>query len=218
MPHALRIGAAIDPNDSYWVQVREAAYARADQLPLDLISISLMDDPQALPSEKHEALLEELLALELDALIAWSLPEDLTYRITQSGIPLVLLSETPARHPLLASPSGLYEIAQMGISYLAERLADQSHVLAIDSLERTGWQDSEGMIVKVRQAFKSYPHVVPRYVTIAGRGLPEQIYSEVYRALQQINGSVDAIFGLSDHLALAARDQVGRSVSLAHAR
>jgi len=30
MPHALRVGAAIDPNDSYWVQVREAAYARAD--------------------------------------------------------------------------------------------------------------------------------------------------------------------------------------------
>lgn len=47
MPHALRIGAAIDPNDSYWVQVREAVYARADQLPLDLISISLIDDSQA---------------------------------------------------------------------------------------------------------------------------------------------------------------------------
>jgi signal transduction histidine kinase/AraC-like DNA-binding protein/ABC-type sugar transport system substrate-binding protein len=218
MPHALRVGVAIDPNDSYWVQVREAAYARADQLPLDLISISLMDDPQALPSETHTALLEELLALELDALIVWSLPEDLTYRITQPGIPLVLLSETSVRHPLLASPSGLYEIAQMGINYLAERLAEQSHVLAIDSLERAGWQDGgEGMIARAREAFKSYPHIVPRYITVTGRGLPEQVYAEVYRALQQINGPVDAIFGLSDHLALAARD-AGREIGLAGPR
>jgi signal transduction histidine kinase/AraC-like DNA-binding protein/ABC-type sugar transport system substrate-binding protein len=207
MPHALRVGAAIDPNDSYWVQVREAAYARADQLPLDLISISLMDDPQALPSEKHEALLEELLALELDALIAWSLPEELACRIAQSGVPLILLSETSARHPLLTSPSGLYEIVQMGISYLAKRLADQSHVLAIDSLERTGWQYSgEDMILRVRQAFKRYAHIVPGYITVTGRGLPEEAFSEMRRVLRQINRPVDAIFGLSDHLALAARD------------
>ncbi len=198
MPHALRVGAAIDPNDSYWVQVREAAYARADQLPLDLISISLMDDPQALPSEQHEALLEELLALELDALIAWSLPEELTYRIAQSGIPLILLSETSAHHPLLTSPSGLYEIVQMGISYLAKRLADQSYVLVIDSLERTGWQYSgEDMILRARQAFKRHSHIVPRYITVTGRGFPEEAFSEMRRVLKQINRPIDAIFGLA---------------------
>lgn len=157
MPYTLRIGVAIDPNDSYWVQVREATYARADQLPLDLISISLIDDPQELPSEKHEALLKELLALELDALVVWSLPEDLTYRITQAGIPLVLLSETPARHPLLASPSGLYQVVQMGINYLVEQLADQSNVLAIDSLERASWQHSRESKIEVREAFTRSP-------------------------------------------------------------
>jgi hypothetical protein len=77
MSHTLRIGSAIDPVDPYWVQVRVAAYERAEQLPFDLISISLVEYPETLSQEKQMTLLEELLALELDALIAWSLPEEL---------------------------------------------------------------------------------------------------------------------------------------------
>lgn len=134
----MRVGVAIDANDAYWVQIREAAYARADQLPLDLISISLIDDPQALPSEQYTALLEELLALELDALVVWSLPEELIYRITQSGIPLILLGETSVRHPLLTAPSGLYRVVHMGVRYLTERMPYSSNVVAIYGLEHNG--------------------------------------------------------------------------------
>jgi signal transduction histidine kinase/AraC-like DNA-binding protein/CheY-like chemotaxis protein/ABC-type sugar transport system substrate-binding protein len=215
MPHSLRIGAAIDPNDSHWVQVREAAYARADHLPLDLLSINLVDNPEALPQEKQVALLEELLALELDALIVWSLPEDLVYQIPQSGIPLVLLSETQVRHPLLISPSGLHEIAQMGTNYLAERLAGRGSVLAIGNVGRTGWQDSgESMIIRVRETFKNYPSITLNHITVTGRDLYEQVYPEIYRAMQQTGKPVDAIFGLSDVLALAGRD-AGREIGLA---
>ncbi|MCX7683455.1 MAG: helix-turn-helix domain-containing protein [Anaerolineae bacterium] len=214
MPHALRVGVAIDPGDSYWVQVREAVYARADQLPLDLISISLPDDPQVLPDEQQVALLEELLALELDALVVWSLPEDLIYRITQSGIPLILLSETSVSYPLLASPSGLHRVVQMGVDYLAGKLADRGIILAIAGPERMGRrEDSEATLIQVREAFKRYPRLVLRYIAVTGRGLREQACAEVCRALQPLDGPVDAILGLSDYLALAARD-AGREAGL----
>jgi hypothetical protein len=91
MSHTLRVGAAIDPTDLYWVQVREAALTRAQEISLDLVSLNLVDYPEKLSSEELMTLLEELLALELDALIAWALPEGLVYRIPQFGIPLVLL-------------------------------------------------------------------------------------------------------------------------------
>jgi signal transduction histidine kinase/AraC-like DNA-binding protein/CheY-like chemotaxis protein/ABC-type sugar transport system substrate-binding protein len=214
MPHTLRIGAAIDPNDSYWVQVREAAYARVDQLPLDLISISLVDYPETLSNGKQTALLEELLALELDALIVWSLPEDLVFQIPQSGTPLILLSETKIRHPFLVSPSGLDEIAQMGISYLAEELTGRSNVLVIGNRGQTGWQGSSESMFEVREAFKRHPHIVFDHIAVAGLGPYEQICSEACKAMQQIDKPIDAIFGLSDNLALAGRD-AAREVDLA---
>ncbi len=214
MPHAVRVGAAIEPNDPYWVQVREAAYARADQLPLDLISISLVDDPRALPGEKHTALLEELLALELDALVAWSLPEDLVYQIPHSGIPLILLSETRIHHPLLVSPSGLYTVMQVGIHCLVERLNDRSNVLAIGGVGQTGWYGSgERTTAQIREAFRGYGHLALQHVIVTGHGPYDQICSEIHRAMQPIARPVDAIFGLSDNLALAARD-VGQALGL----
>jgi hypothetical protein len=60
MSHTLRIGSVIDPVDPYWVQVREAAYERAEQLPLDLVSINLVDTSESLPEEEQMTLMEEL--------------------------------------------------------------------------------------------------------------------------------------------------------------
>ena len=69
MSSTLRVGAAIIAGDPYWVQVREAALDRAQELPLDLISLSLVDYPEAPSQEEQMGMLEELLALELDALM-----------------------------------------------------------------------------------------------------------------------------------------------------
>ena len=123
MSHALRVGASIDPNDSYRVQVSEAAYARARELPLDLVSISLVEQPESLSPEEQMALVEELLALELDALIAWEMPEGLAYSFLQFGLPLIILSETEIGHPLAVSPVGLYDVTLAGGRYLAEHMA-----------------------------------------------------------------------------------------------
>jgi len=214
MAHAFRIGVAIDPNDPYWVQVREAAYAKAQNLSLDLISINLVDYPEPLSEEEQMALLEELLALELDALIAWALPEDLTYRIPQLGMPLVLLSETEIQHPLLASPLGLRDIVQMGGRYLAEKLAGRGRVLAIGTPEQVGRQHkSTRWIAGVRDAFRDCPDLIVEHAPCPWRYEHEQAYRQIYKTMPQVGESIVAILGLSDVLALAGRD-AGRALGL----
>ncbi|HQE93088.1 MAG TPA: helix-turn-helix domain-containing protein [Anaerolineae bacterium] len=209
MTHAFRIGIAIDPNDPYWVQVREAAYAKAQNLSIDLISLNLVDSPAVLSEEEQMALLEELLALELDALIAWALPEDLTDRIPQLGMPLVLLSETEIRHPLLTSPLGLHDIVQMGGLYLAEKLAGCGHgrVLAIGMPEQAGRQArSMPWIAGVRDAFRDHPEVIVEHIPCPWHYEYEQAYRQIHKMMPQLEGAVAAILGLSDALALAGRD------------
>ena len=207
MPHTVRVGLAIRPDDPYWAQVREAAYERAGQLPLDLVAISLAESPEVLSEEEYVVLLEELLALELDALIAWSLSDELTYRILQFSFPIVVLSETEAHHPLLVSPLGLRDIAQMGARYLAEELAGRGNVLVLDSPRRLSRQSDGGdQIASIRDALCDYPELVLRYASCSQLGSYPQTCPQVHEVIQQINDPLDAIFGLSDDLALAGRD------------
>jgi len=208
MSHTRRVGAVIDPTDPYWVQVREAAHTRAQAISLDLVSISLVDHPaDTLSQEELMTLLEELLALELDALIAWALPEELVYRIPQFGIPLVLLSETEIHHPLLVSPRGLYDVAQSGGRYLVEETGERGQVLILGgSMQSGGQSDGESQVAGVRDVLREYPNLTPKHVACSWLHEYEQAYQHVYRAMQKIGGYVAAVFGLSDTRALAGRD------------
>ncbi|MFL7791831.1 MAG: ATP-binding protein [Anaerolineae bacterium] len=196
MSNVLRIGAAIDPNDPYWAQVREATHARAKELALDLVSISLIPEP--LSQEEQMALLEELLALELDALIAWALPDDLALYISQYGIPLVLLSETDIRHPLLVSPSGLNDVVQIGCRYLVERTVGQGGILVVGNLTQSSLQENG--------AFHNYPDITFTHVACPVFYEYEQACQHIYKTLQETTGLINAIFGLTDDLALTGRD------------
>ncbi len=219
MVHAFRIGVAIDPHDPYWAQVREAAYATAQNLSLELVSINLVDYPEALSDEEQIALLEELLALELDALIAWALPEDLAYRIVQLGLPVVLLSETEIRHPLLASPLGLHDIAQIGGRYLAAKLAGRGRVLVIGAPEPADRRHrSTRWIAGIRDAFRDCPDAIIEYIPCPWRYEYETAYEQIAKSMPQVagpqvGGTITAILGLSDTLALAGRD-AGRALGL----
>jgi signal transduction histidine kinase/AraC-like DNA-binding protein len=204
MPHTARVGLAIHPSDPYWAQVREATYEQARQLSLDLVAISLVESPETLSEEEQAILLEELLALELDSLIAWSLPDNLAYRILQFSIPIVVLSETNIHHPLLVSPLGLYDVAQMGLRYLAEELTGQENLLILGNLMQPDPQSD---------ALHDYTNLALTHIPCSPLDDYGQTYQQVYKAMQQLNSPMDAIFGLSDDLALAGRN-AGCALSL----
>jgi signal transduction histidine kinase/AraC-like DNA-binding protein/DNA-binding response OmpR family regulator len=204
MPHTARVGLAIHPSDPYWAQVREAAYEQAGKLPLDLVAISLVEFPETLSEEEYAILLEELLALELDTLITWSLPDSLAYRILQFGMPIIVLSETDIHHPLLVSPLGLHDAAHLGLRYLAEELAGQGNLLILGDLMQPNRRND---------ALHDYPGLTLTHIPCPPLDEYEQTYRQVYRAMRQLDGPPDAIFGLSDDLALAGRD-AGCALSL----
>jgi signal transduction histidine kinase/AraC-like DNA-binding protein len=207
MSSALRVGAAIIPSDPYWVQVREAALAKAQELPLDLISLSIVDYPEALSQEEQMGLLEELLALELDALIAWALPDDLAHSIPQFGTPLVLLSETVVRHPLLVAPSGPHQVVRTGARYLAEKTKEGGSLLVTGDLVLPGRHgNTQSPIEGIHAAFGARSSLSISHVRCPRCEDYDQAHREISAAVAGNPRPVDAIFGLSDCLALASRD------------
>jgi signal transduction histidine kinase/AraC-like DNA-binding protein len=201
--HTLRIGSRIGSADPFWVQTREAVHQRAQQIAIDLVPID-MGRSSDLSGTEHIELIEELLAQDINALICSYLPDSLAYQILRYGIPVVHLTETAARHPLLVSAYGFYDIAQAIGDYLAQQLAERGNVLVVGGLMAAAGEDGRSRIAGVRDAICRYPRMALRHIPSAWRY--EHAYPQIEAALRQNDQPIDAIFGLSDSLALAARD------------
>ncbi len=203
MSHRLRIGSRIGSADPFWVQVRDAVYQKAQQLAVDLVPIDIGHSSRFSQAE-HTELVDELLAQDLDALISTYLPDDLAYRILDFGLPVIHLTETNVRHPLFVAPLGFFDIAHMIGTYLAERLHGRGHVLVIGGLLADHGEDGRSRLAGVYETLAAFPDIRITHIPSAWRY--ERALDSISTAMQQLDAPIDAIFGLSDSLALAGRD------------
>ena len=207
---SMRIGTALANDDPFWVQVSEAARQRAEELGVTLIPVQRSS---VRAGDESLGFLEELKAHELGALIAPLVSQSITLNLLDAGLPLVCGDETPLRHPLLVSPQGLYNAAVLAAEYLAQRLGGVGRILLVGGPEQNPYT--------ARVRLEGFRHVMRRYPDLQHTRIPtlwryEEVYAQIVeeadlwrRAIAA--GPVDAIFGLSDPVALAARD-AGRAL------
>ena len=213
MPRRLRIGTQVWPDDPFWVQVQQAIRQRAEELDLDLVMVEAAS-LGVLPDVDQENAVEELLALDLNAAIGWNLDQTQLLRVLDAGLPVVDLGESEVRHPLFVSPHGLNEIAARLGEYLAQQLGGSGSVLMAGGLQGHG-EDGRSRIAGLRAALQPYPAITVQH-------LPSpwpyaQAHASIVEAMRSIDAPLDAIFGLSDSQALAARD-AGRAQGLVDER
>ncbi len=203
MSHTLRIGARIGSADPFWVQTREAVLQRAQQLAIDLVSIDIGFSSE-LSAEQEIAFVEDLLAQELNALICSYLPDRLLGRVLEYGIPVIHLTEADRRHPLFVATYGFYDIAQMVARYLAEQLAGRGNILVVGGLLAREGEDGKSRVAGFYDALRDYPTIALEHIPTAWRY--DRAYPQIEAAMRQCRRPIDAVFGLSDSVALAARD------------
>jgi signal transduction histidine kinase/AraC-like DNA-binding protein/ABC-type sugar transport system substrate-binding protein len=206
--HILRIGARIGSADPFWVQVREAVYQLTQQSRFKLVQIDTGSSAQT-RDELRLDLLDELLAQDIDVLITAYLPDTLAYQVLEVGLPIIHLTESSVRHPLFVSPSGFFEISQQVGSYLAEQLNGRGHIVVIGGLMADRGEDGRSRIAGFNEALKRYPGIRTSHIPSLWRY--EHAYPQVLEKLAAMSEPIDAIFGLSDSLALVGRD-VGREL------
>jgi signal transduction histidine kinase/ABC-type sugar transport system substrate-binding protein/AraC-like DNA-binding protein len=205
MARAFRIGSQIGPYDPFWVQVREAVLQKAQQLGLQLVPIEIAGRPNSLTPEEQISVVEELLSQELDALICWYFPEKMIQQILARGLPVIYLSESEVRHPLFVSPQGLYDAGRMVGEFFAAALQGKGRVLCVGGLtEEEDREDGRTRINGFSDALKEFPEISLRHIPSHWRY--DQAFPEIEAALKPVPSPIDAVFGLSDPIALAARD------------
>jgi len=183
MSHDVRIGLCPLPSEPFWLQVEEAIHRRAQLLPVELVLVC-RDDGLGPLSREGLVRADELLALELDALIGWLWPEDLAYQVLESGLPIIHLSETSVSHTLSISPQGLRDAARMLTAYLAEQLAGQGNALVVDGLVQAGLNDDgRSRIAGIQEIFAGYPQIIFKHIPSAWSG--EKAEQQIRAAMQQ---------------------------------
>jgi signal transduction histidine kinase/ABC-type sugar transport system substrate-binding protein/AraC-like DNA-binding protein len=203
MPDRPRIGIQIGPDDPFWVQVREVIWQRAQACSIELVEIAIHEAHRLTRDEQIEAV-EDLVVQEIDALILNTYPAELLVNILDRGIPIIYVSEIVLRHPRFTSRLGLYDAGLMLGRFAHERLAGRGTLLIVGGLVE-GYDNGQSRIdgfyagLPAERQYNVY-HVPSEW-------MPGEARPQVAEFLaKHPDLHIDAIFGLSDPLALFARD------------
>lgn len=207
-----RIGIQIDLNDSFWVQVEEAIHHALDHLDdVELIPIEVSDPITSHLLNEQGGLVEELLTYDLQALICKDILPIHFPLLLARQLPIIYLAETEVEHPMLVSPRGLYDTAQLVGRWLAEKLGGKGCILCVGGLLESNVDDGSSRLTGFRDSLKPYPQLIYQHIPSAWSY--HKAKEQVGAVLNRISQPIDAIFGLSDTIAMAARsvaEEMGR--------
>lgn len=204
--HTVRVGFGIRPGDPFWVQVREAVEQRAQELDLTLVPVPLPEFTHA--DDSVFDAIEEFKVQELGALIMHVLPERFLLAILNEGLPVVCSEDATLTHPLLVSVHGLAQAAIMAAEYLVQQMNGRGHVLMVGATE-DGSPTARLRIEGFHSILARYPGMRCTHAGIGwtyDQGLESLLHESEWWAAGFDGHHIDAIFGLSDSLALAGRD------------
>lgn len=201
----LRIGVQIAPNDPFWVQVSETV---RQELMNQIVPFEIIDRGWNLSDAQMDELSEEILSNDLDAFICMILPRRIIDRLLDNGVPVICVEdEIDISHPLFSSVRGWYDTGKIAAQFLVDELRGKGNLLCL-----TGNVDHNDNIDFSRQRMAGINRVLKEYPEIKVQVL--QSYWDYSAALEHLKallaeGKVsppDAVLGLSDSLALAARN------------
>lgn len=215
-PRALRIGLQVNSIDPFWVEVRETIWyacqrpdrwATTEELPTEAAPVSLIEVetlPDNLEGEEFATNLEAILALELDALIA--VPSSMRFieALLAQGLPVIALHYRDLLHPLFSCMPELYPSARLVCEHLVQILGGAGRVLVVGGQREYGRMGPSSRLKAALDVFEPEPEIdwlrIPAPWDYAGA------LEALEEGLAENNQPFDGIFGMSDSLALAARE------------
>jgi signal transduction histidine kinase/AraC-like DNA-binding protein/ABC-type sugar transport system substrate-binding protein len=213
----MRIGMHTFSGDPFWVQISEAIVHRLGE---GAIFVDLPPHLNGLSDEELGALADELLTQELDVLISDVLPDALFLRLLSRGLPIICVNEIDLTHPLLVSLGGWYNAGYVAMQYIAERLAGRGRVLCVSGRVGNDTEAAADRLAAVETIAAQHPALHIKYLSVSWSYAEALAALETHLAPEDARAPgahprpadtppappFDAIFGLSDPLALAARD------------
>ncbi len=130
---------------------------------MELVRLEIADSNTTFMSMSPAALVDELLALKLDALIVVNLPNNVTSTLLENGLPVISTSEGFTRHKFFTCPGDLYEAAKMAGQFIAEKIGGHGNVVCAGGFVDVGDDKGESRIKGFQDALRGYPEITIHY-------------------------------------------------------
>ncbi len=194
----LRIGVLITPTDPFWVQVSQFV---AEELGPRLVLIDGENTNWRMSAEDLADFQDELLALELDAFIGLNLPSDFLCQLVERGIPVISLDEAFIEYPGFTSLTNWELTGRMIGEFLAEKMGGRGHIVCVKG-EEGSMDYNLSRVEGLKEGIASHPDMTVEYFHTYWPY--DKAIEDLSIQFTAIKAKPDAIFGLSDSLALAA--------------
>lgn len=195
--------------EGFWERTYASMRERCDALGDDVISIDQFElfgpvDDAGRGASKN-------LAPELgpgEVVVAIHLPNGIATRLLERRVSVVLLTESDLRNPRCATPLGFYDMAATVGRYLAERLTveprDRQSVLAVGGMMDAG-EAGRSRLAGLMDSLEAFPQLQLDHIP-TGTWHYDSALPTIRAKMRTLQRRPAAIFGLTDPLALAARD------------
>ena len=158
-----------------------------------------------------EELVDQFLANELDALITTFVSPEAFQRLNSEGLPVICLAELDYHHPLFTGNGSLRQGGEIAGQFVAQRLGGKGHAVCVTAGLENNLITGQTRLAGFCESLKACPGIsfdhIPAYWNYA------QSYPALLVALNHYPRRIDAIFGVSDTIMLAARD-AGRKLGV----
>ncbi len=215
MADTIRIGLLADSADPYWVEVRETIWQLArhkrerlqwsDNWPMTS-DVELVDIEFIADVHDYAVKVEEILSLELGALIAVPFAMPLLYQLLDNGLTIIALHERSFEHPRFIKPRTLYQSGALACEFLAKRIDGAGRVLVVGG--RAMREDRSSRLQAACDVFARFPDIeLVHMPTPWDRvGALDAAHAFLTKPDTTIFGAFRGVFGLSDTLALVGRE------------
>lgn len=215
MPETIRIGLLADSADPFWVEVRETIWQLASKgrecllLPdrwRTNLDIELVDIEFIVDIHDYAVKAEEILSLDLGALIAVPFAMPLLYQLLDGGLTIVSLHERSIEHPRFIKPHALYRSGRLACEFLAGRMEAGGRVLVVGG--RATRESRSSRLQAAYDVFANIPNVELVHMPTPWdrAGALDAAHTFLTNSDIATIGVFHGIFGLSDTLALVGRE------------
>lgn len=215
MPETIRIGLLADSADPYWVEVRETIWqlaSRGRKHAQTLVDWPISTDVELIDIEfivdvhDYAVKVEEILSLELGALIAVPFAMPLLNHLLDRGLTIISLHERSVEHPRFVKPRTLYQSGRLACEFLAARMGASGAVLVVGG--RAMREDRSSRLQAAYDVFARFPNIELVHMPTPWdrAGALDAAHAFLTQPGATNAGVFRGVFGLSDTLALVGRE------------
>ena len=199
-----RIGVIITPTDAYWIEVLNSIIHTNQKLGANLVFLQPAATLEAQFLTPPKELVELVLAHELDVLIMTLVSLPVIEALVAEKLPVISLAEMDYQLPLFSVISSLYPGGRMAGQYIGRKLGGRGYAVCITAgMERIS-NTGQNRLAGFYDGLRPYPGILTDHIE-AYWGY-SQAYSALLKIFENYPRPIDAIFGVSDSIILAARD------------